>query len=277
MASKGGAYICWCACFFGFCGIHRFYLGKPFTGILWLCTFGFFYIGQIIDLFLISSSVEKQNDAILSKNSKAVFPTNSTQYRPQSTDNYQQSSENISIGSDLEKIIALKEKGILSEEEFNAKKNELLNKNKVKSSETNPDFFNQYVQDKFNSLFSPSKRIHISPNISTYVWNGASKFIKLKSDELLLGIFDETVTKNSSAGFALTTKRIYWQNDNEVNRVADYSKLNGSIDIEGTLMPELRLGAGAKISVNMLDDQTGKKLIVFLNEVCTAYREGLPN
>jgi len=276
MASKGGAYICWCACFFGFCGIHRFYLGKPFTGILWLCTFGFFYIGQILDLFLISSTVEKQNDAILSKNSKAVIPTNSAQYRPQITDNYQQSSENISIGSDLEKIISLKEKGILSEEEYSIKKAELLNKNSVKSSEMNPDFFNQYVQDKFNTLFNPSKRIHISPNISTHVWNAASKFIKLKSDEQLLGIFDETLTKNASAGFALTTKRIYWQNDSEVNRVADYSKLTGSFNIDGSLMPELRLGAGLKISVNMLDNQTGKNLIVFLNEVCAAYREGLP-
>lgn len=271
MGSKGGAYICWCACFFGFCGIHRFYLGKPFTGILWLCTFGFFYIGQIIDLFLISSSVEKQNDTILSKVSKAVIPTNATQYRPQTTDNYQQPSESTFIGSDLEKIIALKEKGILSEEEFKVKKEELLNKIKVKSSETHPVFFNQYIQDKFNTLFNPSKRIHISPNISTNVWNGASKFIKLKTDEQLLGIFDETLTKNASAGFALTTKRIYWQNDNEVNRVADYSMLKGSFNIDGSL----RLGAGLKISINMLDNQTGKNLIVFLNEVCDAYRDGL--
>lgn len=34
-------------------GIQRFYVGKIFTGILWLCTFGLFGIGQLIDIILI--------------------------------------------------------------------------------------------------------------------------------------------------------------------------------------------------------------------------------
>lgn len=41
-------------CFFlGFFGIHRFYVGKNGTGILWLFTLGMFYIGWFVDLFAI--------------------------------------------------------------------------------------------------------------------------------------------------------------------------------------------------------------------------------
>ncbi len=45
-------YILW---IFGFTGAHRFYYGKPITGLIWLLTGGLFLIGWVIDLFLIPS------------------------------------------------------------------------------------------------------------------------------------------------------------------------------------------------------------------------------
>jgi len=39
--------------FLGYLGIHRFYLGKTLSGIIYLCTGGFFVIGVIVDVVLI--------------------------------------------------------------------------------------------------------------------------------------------------------------------------------------------------------------------------------
>ena len=38
---------------FGFMGSHRFYYGKPISGTIYFFTLGLFFIGWIIDLFLI--------------------------------------------------------------------------------------------------------------------------------------------------------------------------------------------------------------------------------
>jgi TM2 domain-containing membrane protein YozV len=61
MKSSGIAYLLWCACFFGFCGIHRFYAGKYISGIIWLLTGGLLFIGQLVDLILIPGMIEEAN------------------------------------------------------------------------------------------------------------------------------------------------------------------------------------------------------------------------
>jgi TM2 domain-containing membrane protein YozV len=55
------AYLLWALGWLGFCGIHRFYVGKPLTGLLWFFTGGLCLVGQIVDVFLIPGMVEKAN------------------------------------------------------------------------------------------------------------------------------------------------------------------------------------------------------------------------
>lgn len=43
-------YLLW---IFGFIGSHRFYFGRPISGTIYFFTLGLFFIGWIIDLFLI--------------------------------------------------------------------------------------------------------------------------------------------------------------------------------------------------------------------------------
>ncbi len=60
--SKGTAYFLLIggSCVF-LCGLHRFYLGKTGTGLLWLFTFGLLGIGQFIDLFTLGQQVDTYN------------------------------------------------------------------------------------------------------------------------------------------------------------------------------------------------------------------------
>ena len=43
-------------------GIDRFYLGYPGLGLLKLCTMGFMFIGQLIDIILIATQVVGPSD-----------------------------------------------------------------------------------------------------------------------------------------------------------------------------------------------------------------------
>lgn len=53
------AYLFWLPSLFGIAGLHRFYLGKPFTGILFLATVGLGGLGTIYDALTMPQQVRK--------------------------------------------------------------------------------------------------------------------------------------------------------------------------------------------------------------------------
>lgn len=59
--STSTAFLLWLACAVGLAGVHRFYLGKTWTGLLYLFTFGLFGVGQLVDLIRLRGMVQDQN------------------------------------------------------------------------------------------------------------------------------------------------------------------------------------------------------------------------
>jgi TM2 domain-containing membrane protein YozV len=64
MKSKGVAYLLWFVGVFGWLGLHRFYLGKIGTGIIWILTFGVGGFGSLFDLFTLGGQVEQANTKV---------------------------------------------------------------------------------------------------------------------------------------------------------------------------------------------------------------------
>jgi hypothetical protein len=59
--STFSALLTWCAWLFGFGGIHRLYLGKTVTGVIYLLTWGLLGVGQILDVVHINRLVDEAN------------------------------------------------------------------------------------------------------------------------------------------------------------------------------------------------------------------------
>ena len=52
--------LCWILLtFLGVFGVHRFYMGKWLTGLLWLCTFGLCGLGILYDYWTLNSQVDE--------------------------------------------------------------------------------------------------------------------------------------------------------------------------------------------------------------------------
>ena len=55
------AFVLWLVGLLGACGLHRFYVGRTWTGLLWLFTLGLLGVGQLFDLFFLGSMVRQAN------------------------------------------------------------------------------------------------------------------------------------------------------------------------------------------------------------------------
>ena len=99
-------------CFFlGGFGIHRFFVGKTGTGILMLLTLGGLGIWWIIDIFLIvTGSFEDSEGRVIA-------------YQAAGAVNREPAKD---IPAEIRKFAELKKDGLISEEEFDKKKKELL-------------------------------------------------------------------------------------------------------------------------------------------------------
>jgi TM2 domain-containing membrane protein YozV len=123
MKSKGVAYLLWF--FFGLLGVHKFYLGKVGIGILYFFTFGLFFIGWFIDLFALGNQVDTYN-ALFGRQFGANHNNNVNNIVVNVPGHTQSAPQSMSMHEQLHKLHELKEKGILSEEEYNVQKGKVL-------------------------------------------------------------------------------------------------------------------------------------------------------
>jgi len=96
--------------FFGYIGIHRFYVGKMGTGVLMIVTLGGFGIWMVIDCILILTNNFRDSDGmVIMYKSTTASPPNG-----------------VGVASEIETLASLKERGFITEEEFDIKKKHLL-------------------------------------------------------------------------------------------------------------------------------------------------------
>lgn len=116
------------AIFVGALGVHRFYTKKIGTGILWLLTGGCLWVGWLVDVIMIATSTFKDGDGllILSDSKKREMGISTTPVAVQAAPAKVDQSQGYL--DQLAQLAQLKESGVITAEEFEQKKAQLLNK-----------------------------------------------------------------------------------------------------------------------------------------------------
>ncbi len=110
--------------FLGYLGIHRFYVGKIGTGILWLLTGGCLGIGALVDIIMVATEnfTDDQNRLIVQDQRKNPRPAY-VYASPAAT----KSARDEALDQ-LEKLAKLRDSGAITQEEYEQKKTVIMAK-----------------------------------------------------------------------------------------------------------------------------------------------------